>query len=108
MLDIESPPPLPPFSRTPLFRSSRQDPEDRSAFFMLQRFPSPEAMSAYQNTGSFQEFTDVSFRAAAEFFVRRACAESGNGCSHSYVTQYGVFFRLDRPLVDWVGQCPLD
>lgn len=39
----------------------RQDPEDRTAFFMLQRFPSPEAMSSYQNTDTFQAFTDVSF-----------------------------------------------
>lgn len=37
----------------------RQDPEDRTAFFMLQRFPSPEAMSSYQNTDTFQTFTDV-------------------------------------------------
>eukprot|EP00752_Nemacystus_decipiens_P004635 g4229.t1 len=35
-----------------------QDPEDRTAFFMLQRFPSPEAMSTYQNTDTFQAFTD--------------------------------------------------
>ncbi len=28
---------------------------------MLQRFPSPEAMSSYQNTDTFQAFTDVSF-----------------------------------------------
>lgn len=37
-----------------------QNPEDRTAFFMLQRFPSPEAMSRYQNTESFRAFTDVS------------------------------------------------
>ena len=37
-----------------------QDPEDRTAFFMLQRFPSPEAMSTYQNTETFRAFTDVS------------------------------------------------
>lgn len=43
-----------------------QDPEDRSAFFMLQRFPSPEAMSSYQNTGSFQEFTDGAEECVAE------------------------------------------
>lgn len=39
---------------------NNQDPEDRTAFFMLQRFPSPEAMSSYQNTDTFQAFTDVS------------------------------------------------
>lgn len=37
-----------------------QDPEDRTSFIMLQRFPSPEAMSDYQNTESFRAFTDVS------------------------------------------------
>ncbi|CAM9111691.1 unnamed protein product [Ascophyllum nodosum] len=35
-----------------------QDPEDRTSFFMLQRFPSPDAMSDYQNTESFRAFTD--------------------------------------------------
>lgn len=41
------------------FLCPHQDPEDRTAFFMLQRFPSPEAMSSYQNTDTFQAFTDV-------------------------------------------------
>lgn len=35
---------------------------------MLQRFPSPEAMSSYQNTDTFQTFTDVSFNLLV-FFV---------------------------------------
>ncbi|CAM9587937.1 unnamed protein product [Ectocarpus fasciculatus] len=43
-----------------------QDPEDRTAFFMLQRFPSPEAMSSYQNTDTFQAFTDGAEECIAE------------------------------------------
>ncbi|CAB1118911.1 unnamed protein product [Ectocarpus sp. CCAP 1310/34] len=43
-----------------------QDPEDRTAFFMLQRFPSPEAMSNYQNTDTFQSFTDGAEECIAE------------------------------------------
>lgn len=58
---------LPPSMRTlrsalfgPFLKTAiAQDPEDRTAFFMLQRFPSPEAMSSYQNTDTFQAFTDV-------------------------------------------------
>ncbi|CAM9227876.1 unnamed protein product [Pylaiella littoralis] len=43
-----------------------QDPEDRTTFFMLQRFPSPEAMSRYQNTDTFQAFTDGAEECIAE------------------------------------------
>ncbi|KAG5178278.1 hypothetical protein JKP88DRAFT_201766 [Tribonema minus] len=37
-----------------------QDPEDRRAFFVLQRFPSMRAMSSFQTSAAFKSFTTAS------------------------------------------------